>query len=196
LSRYRSRIHFGELRHVPVGHFPKSALLPAARWDGSIRWVDGSTAGIAKTDALLTFNYRAGENAYRERVGLANSPRHYGGQQVYFRCPRCDGRCCKLYFRDAGLRCRRCIPAIYHVQATGAAGAALYRFRKLRNRVRSGTENERLDYFPRRPKGMRRVTYLRIKEAALRALERYHSALDVRLAGWLANLGFRLEEDR
>jgi hypothetical protein len=40
------------------------------------------------------------------------------------------------------------------------------------------------------------VTYARIKVAALRALERYHDALDVRLLGWLATLGLHLDYDR
>ncbi len=76
-----------------------------------------------------------------------------------------------------------------YCQAVNPPERALHRFRKLRNRIRPGTENDRLDYFPRRPKGMRRVTYQRIKAAALAALERYHAALDVKLAGWLAALG-------
>ncbi len=65
---------------------------------------------------------------------------------------------------------------------------APHRFRKRRSRIRQGAENVGLDHFPRRPKGMRRVTYQRIKAAALAALDRYHAALDVKLAGWLMSL--------
>ncbi len=43
-------------------------------------------------------------------------------------------------------------------------------------------------YFPRRPKGMRRVTYARIKAAAMVALDRYHGALDVGLYRLLARI--------
>ena len=56
--------------------------------------------------------------------------------------------------------------------------------------ARVGPGKERLDYFTRRPKGMRRVTYLRVKVAAMRALERYHAALAVRFVGWLASFGY------
>jgi hypothetical protein len=41
-------------------------------------------------------------------------------------------------------------------------------YQKLRARIRPGTGDYGLDYFPRRPKGMRRVTYRRFRHGLTR----------------------------
>lgn len=196
MPRYRSRVHYGELRHLALSGFPKATHSPGARWDGSAAWADGFRCTVAKAeDDRLTLSYAVGEHEIAAAVRIERRSRHFGGSQAYWVCPCCGRRCCRLYFVGAALRCRRCVRAIYRVQSVDPAAQALHRFRKLRARIRPGTEDARLDYFPRRPKGLRRVTYQRIKAEALRALARYHAALDVRLLGWLASLGFSFDGD-
>lgn len=194
MASSRSRIHFGELRTLRLAQFGRGLLVGAARWHGTAEWADGATVAVAKeTDAAVAVAYATNGGQQNVVVGITHSPRHFGGSEPYFCCPGCGRRCRVLLFVGAGLRCRRCIRGLYYCQAANPPEQALHRFRKLRNRVRPGTENERLDYFPRRPKGMRRVTYQRIKAAALVALERYHAALDVKLAAWLESLGWLRE---
>ncbi len=195
MGRSRSRIHFGELRTLRLSQFQRGLLAPAARWHGTTEWPDGATVAVEKLqDAGLAVAYATDGGHQDVAVEITHSPRHFGGTEPYFCCPRCGRRCRVLYFVGAGLRCRRCIRGLYYCQVLDPAGQALRRFRALRNRIRPGTENERLDYFPRRPKGMRRVTYQRIKAAALAALERYHAALDVKLVAWLNSLEWLREQ--
>jgi hypothetical protein len=59
-------------------------------------------------------------------------------------------------------------------------------YQKLRARIRPGTGDYGLDYFPRRPKGMRRVTYRRLQARAHANLDRYHAHLDAGLFRVLA----------
>lgn len=189
MARSRSRVQFGELRRLNLARFPKAGLLPVARWNGSVDWADGATCHIDKSQAAeLALTYSAGGQEFAWFVGLTAAPRHFGGAEFYFRCPWCARRCRVLHFVGAVLRCRRCIRALYHCQSVDAAGRALHRFRKLRTRIRPGTEDAGLFYFPRRPKGMRRVTYARIKADAMAALDRYHRALDAGLYRLLARI--------
>jgi hypothetical protein len=95
-------------------------------------------------------------------------------------CPGCANSVRVLYMGSA-FYCNRCTGAVYTSSSRTKATRAQMQFEKLRERVRPGTINADLSYFPRRPKGMRRATYRRLRRRAATQLNRYHSIPDVGL---------------
>jgi hypothetical protein len=196
MGRYRSRTHYGQLRRFDMAKLPPVRYFPAERWDVRADWADGSSIRIRKEEHnALLFEYAVGEHPVSHRVPLTFVLRHFGGEQPYLRCPSCMDRCRLLFFVGTALRCRRCIRAIYYSQSVDASQRALLRFRKLRERIRSGIWDAELSYFPRRPKRMRRATYERIKADALAAFERYDAITDASLGARLVRLMARTAPD-
>jgi hypothetical protein len=103
-------------------------------------------------------------------------------------CPRCWRAIRAVYLWGGRFVCRHCTSATYRSKTRGKAEAAQVQYQKIRARIRPGTADYGLDYFPRRPKRMRRVTYERLKARAYYKLERYHNALDAGLYRVLARL--------
>jgi hypothetical protein len=196
VSRYRHRAHYNDLRRIGLADLPKDRLGPADRWHCTLTWTDGSSIGVKKIeDAVLNFSFRAGDGDLNYYVPLKFQPRHFGGAQAYLTCVNCYRPCRVIRFVRAELRCQRCIGAIYRTQSMSAKDRALHRFRKLRARVRPGTEDYNLDWFPRRPKGMRRATFMQIRAKAWESLVHYDELDDARLWRVLARFGPEVLEE-
>jgi len=123
-----------------------------------------------------------------QRIDLEYLARHFGGSLPVALCPACSRRCRVLYFRWRGFVCRRCTRAIYASQSQDVATRLRVQFQKLRERVRPGTWDREMEYFPRRPKRMRRSTYYLLRERAWAKLDAADNALDVSLARSLARI--------
>jgi hypothetical protein len=119
--------------------------------------------GFEKTDACLVLRYSASDEKVEQRLGLICLPRNFGRTLTVAVCPHCRQRARVLYYARRRFVCRRCTGAVYASKGQSAPMRAMVRFRKLRERIRPGTWNAELDYFPRRPKRMRRATYGRVK---------------------------------
>jgi hypothetical protein len=72
----------------------------------------------------------------------------------------------------------------------GKEDKALHRFRKLRARIRPGSENFDLDWFPRRPRRISKPKFEDIRAKAWAALARYDDEQDRKLPRLFAKLGF------
>jgi hypothetical protein len=94
-----------------------------------------------------------------------------------------------LYYAQQRFICHRCTGAVYASTGRSATMRAQVRFQRLRERIRPGTWDAAFWYFPRRPKGMRRRTYARLKTDALAALDRYQGSIDAKSSRWMARLG-------
>jgi hypothetical protein len=87
-----------------------------------------------------------------QSLELIYTPCTYGGRRAWMRCPRCGGRIAIAYHRAGWFRCRQCAGLRYRSQSLGKVHRALVdRFQAKHGELR------------RRPKGMRRVTYRRLK---------------------------------
>jgi hypothetical protein len=168
---------------------PKHSLAPGVTFgEATIEWANGSRIGIARDAIGLQLAFSVNGDERRQTICLVHRPRHYGGHLACALCPACGRsvRVLSLWRRSFVGRC--CIPATYRSKTRGKAAAAQVQYQKIRARIRSGTEDYGLDYFPRRPKGMRRVTYRRLQARAYDKLDRYYECLDAGLFRVLAKL--------
>ena len=127
-----------------------------------------------RLSAMFAYRYRLelrfGGDAYPQNVRVSWTQCHLGGEQPWFHCPGCSRRIAKLYWGSERLRyrCRQCLGnLLYASQTKSAAGRRLYAAWKLRMRLGSYSVN---DPVPKRPLGMQRRTYNRLR-ARLEALE-------------------------
>jgi len=91
---------------------------------------------------------------------------HLGGYRVYFRCPRCLGRCCVLYRHPAGKKpsdrygCKKCLNLAHPIENEGEHERAFRRFKRAYER--RGSED------PSQPEGkplwMRWPTWKRLND--------------------------------
>ena len=65
--------------------------------------------GVVKLDAVSAVIPFAGQP---KLIGLAHTKFRHGGSWSYFRCPRCDRRCNRLWSVDDAPRCRKCCEAM------------------------------------------------------------------------------------
>jgi hypothetical protein len=116
---------------------------------------------------------------YSQRIDLASHPRHFGGRQWYFRCPR-TGRKVSVLWRPPGAR------TFASRQSWGRQLAYLSQFSSATDRAHQGKERIKrrlcrigsLDPdewdFPPKPKWMRWSTYHRAEHR----FDRYEEELD------------------
>ena len=88
-------------------------------------------------------------------IYLESTPMHFGGRRLWFRCPRCDGRC-RVLFGTWRIACRRCHRLRFASQRETPSGCS----KLLSGRIPRVTHNE----LPPKPKGMHWCTYDRLAE--------------------------------
>jgi hypothetical protein len=119
--------------------------------------------GPAITDRhALKVQCRRGDDPPTEiaTIYLESTPMHFGGRRLWFRCPRCDGRCSVLY-GTWRIACRRCHRVRYLSQRETRSGRANLGMMKIVKRLdRKATCNA----LPSKPKGMHWRTYERLAE--------------------------------
>jgi len=123
---------------------------------------------------MIAYRYRLelqfGCETPSQNVRVSWTPCHLGGERPWFHCPGCSRRIAKLYWggEQRRYRCRQCLGNfLYASQTKSAAGRRLYAAWKLRQRLGSYSVN---DPMPKRPLGMQRRTYDRLR-ARLEVLE-------------------------
>jgi len=145
----RARLFAGEARRVRFG----------------LRWPHLSGMFAYRYRLELRFGCETYQN-----VRISWTPCALGGERPWFHCPGCSRRIAKLYWGGERLRyrCRQCLGnPPYGSQTKSASGRRLYAAWKLRMRLSSYSVN---DPVPKRPLGMQRRTYNRLR-ARLEALE-------------------------
>ena len=154
----------------------KHALSPGATFgEATVEWSGGSKIGIWRDDAGLQLAFAANGQERRQTLALVHHRRHFGGYLAAMQCPRCCRSVRVVYCWRGRFVCRHCTSATYRSKTRGKAEAVQCSTRSYGRA--SGTEAYGLDYFPRRPKGMRRVTYRRLQARACDKLNRYHEHL-------------------
>ena len=108
-----------------------------------------------------------------ETINIVRVSCRFGGTRPYFLCPGvvngvpCGRRVAKLHMRKRYFLCRHCYRLAYASQSEGSWDRALRRSNKIRHRL--GGEPGSVKSFPRRPKGMRRQTYERLRDKSIDA---------------------------
>lgn len=141
---------------------------------GTITWTsgDGEKNFIhvlgGRHSIQLIYNFRRNGGAWQdvcETVHLDWSPRHHGGAQPYFGCPKCGSR--RRYLIGAGARflCRACHGLVHAASREGHSDRVFRRSWKLKRRI--GADLAVGGPRGTRPKGMHQATYAKL----LRAVE-------------------------
>jgi len=103
----------------------------------------------------------------------------FGGQRLWFRCPRCDGRCRVLY-GTRRIACRRCHRLRYLSQRETKEDRATRAMLKIVRRLNPDDPDPCND-LPEKPRGMHWTTYDRLVERYERHNVRWGQAILCRL---------------
>jgi hypothetical protein len=101
-----------------------------------------------------------GERAEVTTIYLESTRMYFGGRRLWFRCPRCDGRC-RVLFGTWRIACRRCNRLRYLSQRETRTGRANLGMMKIVKRL---DPEATCNALPHKPKGMHRSTYDRLAE--------------------------------
>lgn len=178
------RKYLGDCLQLVAGKLKEQLGKPG--YAGSLTWSrDGeqiAAIGIKTEADALILDYQANGQAIHERVAVEYQPRHLGGGQWYFLCPRCGTRREKLYMPVARFCCRECSGLPYRVKSMSDEARYLKAYNRERCRLDPGAADWIIGEIPERPKGMRQAIYEQIVERALLAGEKRAEILDMQLA--------------
>lgn len=143
---------------------------------GSIGVIADCTQGVTLR-YTLTINGESKDIA--EKVNIARTRCHFGGDRPWFNCPRCHKRVAVLYLRGGYFGCRTCKRVAYSTQSEDLLGRLWAKQTKLEARLGSDYE---------RPKGMRQRTYERLSNeiaACEQQRDKAFSLFAMRFVGYL-----------
>jgi hypothetical protein len=120
-------------------------------------------------------------------IGLVSTAMHFGGRREWFKCPACARRARILY--GPKFACRSCQWLNYPSTRQCSRDRAITRAVLLRRRL--GGDGSLLEPFPRRPKGMKRKTWLRFYVKASRDEQLGIAGMAAAVASLSAQSGIR-----
>jgi len=168
-------------RSIDVNRLHKAGCL-APGWCGGWQWThDGERVAWinlrAAADRLhLSYRVRISGGEWEdveETVQIVRMPCRVGGSRPFLICPgvvngtSCGRRVAKLHGPGRYFLCRHCYRLAHASQSEGGWDRALRRANKIRQRL--GGDPGMAAPFPKKPKGMWRRTYERLREKALEA---------------------------
>jgi hypothetical protein len=187
-------------RAIDVNRLHKTGCLSIG-WSGGWQWTrDGERVawiGLrTEADRLhLTYRVRIGAGKWEdvaETVRIVRVPCRFGCVRPYFICPgvvnsiTCGRRVAKLHGPGRYFLCRHCYRLAHASRSEGAWDRSLRRANKIRQRL--GGEPSMVAAFPKKPKGMWRRTYERLREQAFEAEMLADEALAIRAERLLAKI--------
>jgi hypothetical protein len=137
--------------------------------------------GVYRQGNAVAISWRGNISA----VDLVSTAMHFGGRREWFKCPSCGRRARILYGPD--FACRSCQRLNYPSTRQCARDRAITRAVLLRRRL--GGDGSLLEPFPRRPRGMKRKTWLRLFVRASRDEQRGIAGMATAVASLTAQLG-------
>ena len=154
-------------RRLEVSRFA-TYLASGEAWEGSCTWVgpDGNRNSIRVSgdgsSVRLNFGARVGDGELQrvdQVVRFERIPKHLGGFEYYFGCPRCRTRCKNLYGAQAEFLCRACSGLTHSSSRERHSDRAARQARKIRRRLGAGPG---FDDPVRRPRHMHQTTYAKL----------------------------------
>ena len=167
----------------------RPGLSLTSRW--TLNGVESASITILTHENALELIYRVrnpGEDWQdrRQHIYLDHTKCNYGGSRPWFICPECSRRVGVLYSRGLFL-CRHCSRVAYSSKSENLPDRMLRKANKIRDRLGA---DYGLHKPMRRPKGMHRTTFWRMKDD-VQALET--RALVVRFGMFHRSLGDRYQ---
>jgi hypothetical protein len=158
-GRSRFRLLCEEARGIDARRWQREGYLHAGRYFSWGWWNNygekTGSIGVRIGEETVTLNYTVDGEPYEPTVRLSRTPCHFGGERVWFFCPRCYKRCAKLYLRWSVFRCRRCQCMGYLVENQNLGQRLWMKAEKIERRLGPNLS---------RPKGMRKHTHKRLRE--------------------------------
>lgn len=160
---------------IDAAYLQKHGILTDG-WTGTISWTrnDGDKNSInlfGGRDCVRLFYRHRFSGPWQdvnETIAIDWSPRHYGGSQAYFLCPKCSTR--RRYLISAGARflCRTCHGLVNASSREGKSDRIFRRIWKVKRKV--AAEPALGGFRGLKPKGMHHATHARLL-AEIDALE-------------------------
>lgn len=157
------------MRRLDMADLKRLGMLqPGGRY--SLAWFQGGekTGSIVVrpsfNSVLLEYKARQWGDDWQEiedRIPLAFSTPNYGGRRTWFVCPSC-GKRKRVLWGGTYFRCAKCYGMVYDSQYEDRASRLIQKSQKVRMKL--GGDANLIDWFPPRPKRMRRKTYERLLE--------------------------------
>ena len=175
MARPRQRVRLEDGLKLDLSKLLREGLGPPGRipWPAEIRWTSNRSGEIAKGWITLKKegddrgSLRIVLGSLEQRLDLIAQPRHFGGQQWYFRCPMTGGKCSVIWLPPAADRfCSRQAwgkQVAYSTQFEAPFNRAISAREKVKARL-IGNLNPRDWKLPPKPKWMRWDTYERLAE--------------------------------
>lgn len=130
-------------------------------WSDKDGTVQRSLRVVGGDEAIrLEYAFRQREGPWRpheERIALVHHPRHFGGHQTYFLCPKCARTVKRIYGGGVRYLCRQCHGLVHASTQEQPRNRAMRKNRKLRRRLGVGTGLG--DWVGPKPKGMHQTTF-------------------------------------
>lgn len=144
----------------------KRLLTPAAsfswQWcrDGEQFAIIGVRVVRVVAGLAVHLDYQRDHKPEHVELYLQRTACHYGCTRLWFTCPRCGRRVAIVYLAPGNPGCRQCLRLRYQSQSNDFIDRSWGRTQKIMRAL-----GQRLQDFPRRPKGMREATYDRLRAA-------------------------------
>lgn len=161
--RWNTHATCEEVKRVDIRYMRKQDLLKPG-YSGTLSWtVRGESSGyicyrVDKNCLVLNYRFReyGGEwQPLEESVQFDRTPCNYGGERLWFLCPRCSKRVAVLYGVGARFLCRHCYSVRYSSQMKGKLDQLIEQKHKLGKRIFEDYDG----YGWRKRKGMHQKTF-------------------------------------
>lgn len=177
-----------EVHRVDIRFLRKHGLLGRVGLSGNLQWSRGGrpTGSISyRVDhaaLVLRYRHRTSDGAFHdveENVPLDRTPCNFGGERLWFLCPRCSRRVAVLYAAGKRFLCRHCHDLSYGSQSEIYSDRMMRKARKIRRRL--GASENLWDPILEKPKGMHWRTFDRLVEDERETNDAWRLAIEPRL---------------
>lgn len=127
-----------DMRGIDVREWVRGDLLSKKNFLGNWKVGNREVPGygcIPRAGHVFVTYHRARETPAAQRIMLDTTPCNFGGERLWFRCPRCQHRCAILYLIRERLICRNCSQLPYLVQQVGAVNRLIHKRNKINARL-------------------------------------------------------------
>ncbi len=154
-----------EVKRIDVRYMYKHDLLRLGA-EGDIAWsCRGKKKGsilykVELNHLVVMYHSRKGDNSWQyveERVAFDRTQCHYGGERLWFLCPKCQKRVAVLFGAGTHFLCRHCYHLPYSSQLESYIDRMMRKARKIRRRLKASVDL--MLPISQKPRGMHRKTF-------------------------------------
>lgn len=179
--RWNSRGYLGDNISIDIRHFKREGLLVPGSSFLLRRSVNGVTKSklqvLAKKDSIvLKYSYRINNGDWsdiKQPVHLMYTDCNYGGERVWFKCPKCNLRVAKLFLQNPYFICRHCCKLSYRSQSESVSDRSHRKSVAIKEKLKFDSKRMLpIAYIPK-PKGMHWKTFNKLRLQGMKAEQVY-----------------------